>query len=402
MKNILVVTAVFPPEPVVSANLSFDIADSLAERNSVTVISPRPSRPFGFRFTNERLVFNFNHVQVDSFVHPSSGIFGRLRESYSFGQHCYKYISENHNHIDSIYVNTWPLLGQYFVVKAAKKYSIPIIVHVQDIYPESLTKKIPYAGLFLKGVLMPLDKYILSKATRIIVISKKMKDYLVQSRKLNADGVAVIPNWQNEDLFLNQSKQPVKTSDTLFTFMYLGNIGPVAGVDLLLKAFAKTNLKNARLVIAGSGSMKERLEKDANFFSDSIIEFWPVPNGKVPEVQGMADVLLLPVKKGNASTSIPSKLPAYMFSAKPIIACVDEDSDTAVAINSAKCGYVVGPENIELLVLTMKKAYKMDKTSLEKLGNNGRDFALLNFSKKNNLRKVISLIENLVDGNKKD
>ncbi|MDQ2862792.1 MAG: glycosyltransferase family 4 protein, partial [Bacteroidota bacterium] len=315
MKSILVITAVFPPEPVVSANLSFDIADSLAERNAVTVISPRASRPFGFQFTKERLDFNFNHIRADSFVHPSTGILGRLRESYSFGLHCYKYISENHKNIDTIYANTWPLLGQSFLVKATRKYSIPIIIHVQDIYPESLAKKIPFAGFFLTKILMPFDKYILKCATRVITISKKMKDYLVQSRKLQTDKVFIIANWQDEQCFLDYTFPSNDISISTFTFMYLGNIGPVAGVDLLLKAFIKAGLQTARLVIAGAGSMKGKIEEYALRFPNNKIEFWQVPKGKVPEVQSFADVLLLPVKKGNTVSSVPSKLPAYMFSA---------------------------------------------------------------------------------------
>ena len=38
------------PEPVVSAQLSEDIANELAVNHKVTVISPKPTRPFGFKF----------------------------------------------------------------------------------------------------------------------------------------------------------------------------------------------------------------------------------------------------------------------------------------------------------------------------------------------------------------
>ena len=402
MAKILIISAVFLPEPVVSANLSYDIACSLSEKNTVTVISPKPSRPFGFQFSSKSISLSFKHILSTSFVHAESGVMGRFRESYSFGIYCYKYIADNYQNIDCIYANTWPLLGQYFAVKAASKFDIPIIIHVQDIYPESLSKKLPFAKSIFTGALLPLDKYILRKASKVIAISQKMKDYLVKSRKLDSNKISVIPNWQDEESFLNYQKQPGNNAGKPFTFMYLGNIGPVAGVDLLLKAFAKGNLKNARLVIAGSGSMKESLVAQAEDYSDCIIEFWPVPEGKVPEVQSVSDVLLLPVKKGNASTSIPSKLPAYMFSASSIIACVDEYSDTASVINSANCGYVVEPENVESLALVMKQVCYMEKSFLEKLGMNGREYALLNLSKKINLQKMVSVIENLVYGDKKD
>ena len=67
-RNILIASCVFPPEPVVSATISFDLANSLVKNNQVTVISPRPTRPFGYNFETVLTDKNraFNHVVVNS------------------------------------------------------------------------------------------------------------------------------------------------------------------------------------------------------------------------------------------------------------------------------------------------------------------------------------------------
>ena len=392
MSQKLIISAVFPPEPVVSAKLSFDIANTLSENYSITVVCPKPSRPYGFRFNATGLNFNFNYIQVRSFICASSSILGRFRESFSFGIHCYRHIANNHQNIDVIYANTWPLLGQYFAVKAATKYKIPIVLHVQDIYPESISNKLPLAKSFFNSILLPLDKYILKNSNQVIAISQKMKEYLVKTRKLDNKKISVIPNWQDEGCFPQQSKQEIISEKSLFTFMYLGNIGPVAGLDLLLSAFSLADLKQSQLVIAGSGSSKVNLIKQATNLTHSTIEFWDVPEGKVPEIQSKADVLILPVKKGSASTSIPSKLPAYMFSSKPIIASVDMESDTADAVIKSQCGWVIEPGNIEKLADLMKESVSISKETLQQMGENGRKYALENYSKKNNLKKIIELI----------
>ena len=76
------------------------------------------------------------------------------------------------------------------------------------------------------------------------------------------------------------------------------------------------------------------------------IRFISDPDSRnVPLPQSMADVCLLPVKKDNGLTSIPSKLPAYMFSAKPVLATVDPHSDTAAAVRDAGCGWIEEPDN---------------------------------------------------------
>lgn len=392
--NFLIISAVFLPEPVVSAKLSNDIANALSENNEVTVITPRPSRPFGFQFTGGTISTRFKHIQVNSFTCASSNPIGRFKESYSFGKHCYQYIANNRKNIDVIYANTWPLFGQYFAVKAARKYNIPITIHVQDIYPESLTHKIPKLRHLIDFLLLPFDKYILRNATQVVAISNQMKSYLAATRNLKEEKIEVVQNWQDEAAFIHYKSSQNRTIEKKrpFTFMYLGNIGPVAGIELLIDAFVKVNLQNCRLVIAGSGSMKETLYKKSLELNATTIVFWSVPEGKVPEIQDQADVMLLPIKKGAAGSSIPSKLPAYMFSQKPIIACVDENSDTANAVKTSDAGWVLPPENENCLSQLMKKiAYLPKKVLLEK-GGNGFDYALQNFSKRNNLQKIINVI----------
>jgi glycosyltransferase involved in cell wall biosynthesis len=396
--NILIISAVFPPEPVVSANLSYDIASTLSENNEVTVISPKPSRPLGFKFDVTSQKFTFNHIISNSIVCPVSSIYGRLKESYSFGKFCFSYINDNYNNIDVIYANTWPLLGQYFVIKAAKKFKIPVILHVQDIYPESLTNKIPVLGSSLQLLLLPLDKYLLRNSNRIIAISNKMRNHLVKSRAIEMKKINVVQNWQDESVFINSNT--IFTNENAgkhpFTFMYLGNIGPVAGVELLVEAFSKSKLSNCRLIIAGSGSKKESIQKRVLELNLQSVEFWIVPSGKVPETQRYADILILPVKKGAAMSSVPSKLPAYMFSSKPIMACVDEDSDTAETIISANCGWILAPENEDGLSQMMKMVVKMPLEELQQRGKNGFDFAIANFSKRKNLKKLCDIITEVI------
>lgn len=393
--NILLISAVFPPEPVVSAKLTFDIANSLSVSENVTVISPKPSRPYGFQFSAEKIHHNFKHIQVDSFICASSNIMGRFRESFSFGKHCYQYIANNYKQIDVIYANTWPLFGQYYVIKAAQKYNIPIAIHVQDIYPESLIQKNPKLHYIQNLIFLPLDKYVLRHATSIVAISDKMKQYLAKTRNIKKNKIIVVHNWQDETIFIQykSTNNSIIEVNRPFVFMYLGNLGPVAGLDLIIESFAKANLQNCRLVIAGSGSMKKELLQKALELNATTIEFWPVPEGKVPEIQEQADVLLLPIKKGAASSSIPSKLSAYMFSKKPIIACVDEGSDTANTLNDANCGWVLPPENTNDLIQLMKEIVELPKEVLFQKGKSGFEYAIQKFSKKNNLQKIISVIK---------
>ncbi len=395
MKYILIISVVYPPEPVVSAKLSADLYHALKNSGrQVKVLHPKPTRPNGFNFDKE-IQCGPDEVTTNSFVCPQMSKTGRMRESWSFGEECSKYIKDHHGEISCIYANSWPMFSQKAIVKASMKYAIPCLIHVQDVYPESLTNKMTgLMGKLVHSVFLPLDRYILKNSSRIIAISEKMRTYLSQSREIDCDKISVVINWQDEKDFISYQEQHAPEVHDRFTFMYMGNIGPVAGVDLLIDAFVKAQMDNASLVIAGSGSMKESLKEKASLHKN--IEFWDVPNGKVPEIQSKADVMLLPIKKGAASSSIPSKLPAYMFSAKPIIGCVDEDSDTAEAIRGANCGWVIEPEDPDKLAKAMRMAVALDGAILGEYAKHAQQYGLKHFSKMENLKKLVSIIEEVL------
>jgi glycosyltransferase involved in cell wall biosynthesis len=398
--RILIVTAVFPPEPVVSAKISQGLAIALSQKgHTVTVFAPPPSRPVGFDFANfrnskfekyyEAEVPSVEVIHANSIVSPKSVLIGRLRENYSFGKKASAHIAKNPSRYDCIYINSWPLISQYLIAKAAVKINAPYFVHIQDIYPESLSNKFPsiLRGL-INNLLMPLELYQLKNARKIIAISTSMQQYLCSSRDLPKEKVAVVYNWQDETDFL---KLPENNNDK-FTFMYLGNIGPVAGVEILVEAFGKSNAKNACLVIAGNGSNKDKCLRLAALYPLSDIRFIAVPEGGVARAQQQANVLVLPMKQGAAKTSIPSKLPAYMFSAKPVLASIDRDSDTGNTIISADCGWIVPCEDVEQLKVSFEKISSMDRKILQSKGKSGRDYALNNFSKEKNLQALVEII----------
>src|ERR1041385_768930 len=165
-----------------------------------------------------------------------------------------------------------------------------------------------------------------------------------------------------------------------FTFLFLGNIGPVAGVQHLIESFILADLKRSQLVIIGEGTEKNRCISLAQ--SCGNIRFLADPDiANVPWLQSLADVCLLPVRRGAALSSIPSKLSPYMLSAKPIIASVDAESDSAHIIRSSNCGWVIEPEQQSELSAKMREVEQADPSELSNRGERGRAYALEHLSK---------------------
>ena len=392
---ILIASSLFKPEPVVSALISFDIAEYLSKESDtgVVVVSPRASRPSGAKYNYQELInSSFEQVIVNSYVSPESSLFGRLKESYSFGKKLKAYIEMNNKSIEVVYANVWPIFSQFMLARTCRKYKIPYLLHVQDIYPESLTNRLgPLKNIFTK-LFLPLDRYILSNAKCVITISEQMKSYLIKTRNLDNSKVKLVRNWQNDSIF-NYDSNSHKFNE-IFTFMFVGSINKTANVDNIVRAFGELNPSNAKLVIAGDGPDKGKVISLANNYNANI-EFLSVLPSDVPKLQSEADILVLALKKGVGSTALPSKLTAYMLSSKPIVVSVDMTSEVANIIRDSNCGWVVEAENNECLQNLFIDILKLDKENIKSIGENSYSFALENLTKDRNLKKIVDLLQNL-------
>lgn len=396
MKSVLLVSCVFPPEPVVSARLSDDIYKALKEEGvGIKVFHPKATRPNGYQF-DESITIGPDEIVSDSFTCPESSLISRLKESYSFGKATAKYIQQHHQEIDAIYANTWPLLGQYYLAKAAKKYGIPYYMHIQDIYPESYCYKMPkLLGVILHKTLLPIDKYGLRNAKAVIAISPSMIPYLSETRGVDTSNFTLVRNWQDDSAYIEAYK-PITAKIDDCHIMYLGSINPTANVPLIIKAFEKLDHAQFRLSIIGNGPEKDTCMSLAEQMGLKV-SFDTVCPEQVAEVQGVADLFVLCLKKGVAKTATPSKLTSYMFSGRPIIASVDFDSDCANIIKEAGCGIVVEPDNEAALSNAIQELSKKSIEELNKMGKAAFDYAVAHLSKERNL----SILTNLITQEKK-
>lgn len=392
MKKILIVSSVFKPEPVVSARISEELAIALSEDFQVDVLAPFPSRPKGVSYSQSDLVgCGYNRIVADSYIYPESKFLGRMKESFSFGRATFRHIRKNKDY-SIVYANTKPLFGVYFTLMACKICKVPLVLHIQDIYPESMFGRLRKMQVFIK-VFILIDRLFYQYARKILVISENMKTYLSETRNISEEKFLVVRNWQDLNFSSNVNNHQANKT---FTFMFAGSISPAAGVDFLIDAFIKASLSNAKLIIAGDGSMKSYCQELVKKSGVDNIYFISLKPDEVTEVQKQADVLLLPLKKGIGKTASPSKLSAYMMSEKPIIACVDAGCDTEYVIHTANCGVVTEAEHCESLISAMKKMMSLSSEDLLQMGINGRLFAQQEMSKEYNLKKIVNLIKTIV------
>jgi len=407
-QHIVIVNAVYPPEPVVSAQCGRDLAMHLAQSGArVTVLCPPPSRPLGGDFgalqpNGEPLVRNEAGVEVvrlPSFTAPQSRLLPRMKESWSLGRHVCRYLKQHLPEVDVVYANSWPIVSQALLARYCASRNIPLVWHIKDIYPESLLTKLPgVARKLFAGPLFALDRWTTHQAAQTVVISENMRRTYLDHRGLPPEKVTTVIDWVDEQRFAQlPSRQDACARYGIpahqFTFLYLGNIGPVAGVELLIEAFHAAQPPHAQLVIAGDGSAKAGCVDLVRRRQVSNVRFVSDPEAaNVPLLQSLGHVCLLPLRKGAGMSSIPSKLMAYLLSAKPVLATMDAGSDTARCIRDGDCGWVGEPEQVSWLGAKMAEVATLPAAELAGIGQRGRIYGLKNFSKAEGVGKLARII----------
>lgn len=396
MSRVLIISSVFPPEPLTSAMMNYDLADALSRYHNVTVLRPAPSRPIGHQYGVRNDSYDFECITVSSYTYPKSKYLGRVRESISFGIICAKYIERHRSEIDFVYNDGWQLFGLYIVARACVKAGIPYIVPIQDIYPESLltSKTIPnFLNSTITTILLSLDKYYQKHAYKVRTITQEMANYLVQTRKLNKESYLVIDNWQNDEDYYYLP--PLHNQGLVFA--YVGSINAHSNTELIIKAFYEADIPNALLKIYGGGSHKEtckRLVERLGLQSKVLFEL--VDKKEVPTIQAQSNVLLLALHKGNGGLALPSKITSYMLSGRPILASIDTNSATYRYITDNNCGLCVEPDSISAMSDGFKFFAQLSYSDIEVMCENSRRYSEGHLMKTPNLNKLVNVINHLL------
>lgn len=391
--RILLITYIFSPEPIVMSTITKDLAMYLASDHEVTVLTSKPCRPYGYDFSGGKLFddsWPFKRVVMDSYIYPSSNIVKRLRENRSFGKNAVKFVEQHHGEIDAIYLNVFPLFAQKMLIECANKYHIRVVNHIEDIFPEPFAERLPFVGKILNKTLMPIDKWNAEHADQSVVIGNQIKTYYVRTRSVNPDKIKVVYNWQDESRYQEVTYHPQER----FTFAYVGSVSKAAGIDNIIRAFGESGVDDSQLFIAGSGSEKATLMEYAKQF-DSKIVFTEAKGSDVAGIQSSSDVLILPLRKNISLRAVPSKLAAYLFTKRPILAVAEKESDVASIIKTAGCGWVVEPGDFEALKMTIIAIANTARDELTKMGERGYEFSQQHHTKAINL----PLLANILIGN---
>ena len=404
-----IVSSVFQPEPVMSAHTSTDLACELTSYgHMVRVITTFPNRPAGKIYkgyqrnlwTYEQPADGYDLLRIFTFFSSQSNLFSRFLENVSFGISTIIAILLLEKP-DVIYANTWPLFAQGLLVLTCKLLRIPLVLSIQDLYPESLIvqkrgfNKISRLYLFLRL----LDGQIAKNCSALIVISEQFKSTYILDRGIAKEKVTVIPNWIGD---LQAAIPSIETNirrklhipQDAFLLVYGGNIGVAAGVEGLIDIFQfLPDQDRIYLLIAGAGSRLSHCQELVQKYGFEHVKFLsPWHTEDTFEVLSAADLCVLPTQGEQSLVSVPSKLLAYMLAGRPVCAFTSPESETARIITVSRAGWVIPSTDPEYWATAITEISNMPKEFQDQRGHAAQNFVRENFSKSRNVPKVLELL----------
>ncbi|MGA9984476.1 MAG: glycosyltransferase family 4 protein, partial [Acidobacteriaceae bacterium] len=249
-------------------------------------------------------------------------------------------------------------------------------------------------------VLRRIDRWNAHAAEELIVLSDRFREVYQHSRDIPASRLHVIQNWGERGSIVSDEaacrawRRSKEIPENAFVLGYAGNIGPAAGVEGLVEAFARVQgREDLYLLIAGSGARLESAQAMARGLGcGRIIFHTPWREEETSHVLGSADVLLLPTIGTQSLVSVPSKIISCFLASRPVIASVLPQSETALIVREASAGWVVDPDDAVALADAFRRAAEMDREDLKRMGERARAYAAQHLSRESNLPRVLHLL----------
>ncbi len=257
---------------------------------------------------------------------------------------------------------------------AAKRRGVPFVFNIQDVFPDVAIETGTISSPRVIAAAKKLEKLVYDKADVVTVLSEEMQRNV--EKKTNSR-TEIIPNFVDISTFEPQPKENSYRDEFGLTgkrvVMYCGNVGFSQSIELLADAARElADIEDLMFVVNGGGSAIAEVHRRAEGLENfKVIPYQPVE--RVPEVLASADLHVIPLRKGLAWSSVPSKLYKILAVERPVIASVDEGTEVGRVVVDAGAGHSVPPDDPAPLVASLREILT-NPAAMAEMGTKGRSW----------------------------
>lgn len=277
--------------------------------------------------------------------------------------------------------------------------SIKIWAHIQDFEIDAGLETLKTIGKIkpLKNLLHFIEKKLFSKFDIVSTISEGMINNL-KTKGVSNEKQFLLQNWVDINFLYPIAKSPyrdklgIKKED--FVVMYSGNIGKKEDWDIFIDSIRNlSNDQTIKFVIAGDGNKKEYVHNALKDSKNTIL--LPLqPKEKLNDFLNLADLHILPQKKNEINSFMPSKLLGIKAVGKPVLCMANKKSTVYQEISKNDLGYVIDEENYNSLSDMIKSIRNSNLRT--KKGEQARKYVVKNYTYKNIMENLKFKIDSIL------
>lgn len=258
----------------------------------------------------------------------------------------------------------------------ARMRRIPFVFNVQDIFPDVAVELGMLTDPRLIAAARRLELSVYRAADAVTVLSEDLKANVVAKLGDGAgDSVHVIPN------FVDTVRVTPSDPDNAYraehglkgrqVVLYAGNVGHSQSLDLMVHAARElADDPSVAFVINGQGSARSALESAATGLANvTFVDYQPAE--RLAEVLAAGDVHVVPLRRGLAAASVPSKTYSILAAGRPFVASVDEGTEIARVAQASGGGIAVPPEDPDAFTVALRQLLG-DRELAGRMGRAGR------------------------------
>jgi colanic acid biosynthesis glycosyl transferase WcaI len=347
------------------------LCEDLAEDFDVTVVAARPPDVAGAREGKPVAGLTVRWIRSARFSKSSLALRGLNYLTFLGGS---LVTVSRIGRADVVFCMTDPPLVGLIGLIAARVRKIPLVLGYQDVHPDvgvisgHLTNPATVTSLRL------IQRLLLTRADRIVAISRAMKERLSE-RGARPDRVTVIPNWAELSVVQPQERTNAWARNhgltDQFTVMHSGNVGYMQSLDTFVDTAVL--LPSMRFVIVGEGVNKSRLMRRVRAEGIKNLRFIShQPRTLLGQTLGSADVHVVSLSGGLGGFLEPSKIYGVLAAARPVVAAADPNTETALIVKEAGCGFVVAPDDPDALAAGLCRIAALSHAERCEMGRAGR------------------------------
>lgn len=270
-----------------------------------------------------------------------------------------------------------PLLQALPAIRLARSRRVPLMVWVQDLWPESLSATGAIRNRWLLGLVSRIVRFTYRACDRILVQSRA---FVAPVAALTDDRARIhyYPNLYQASAggaVSAGAAELVKTLRAHFSVVFAGNLGTAQALDTILGAARRLlAYPDIRIVLVGSGSMDDWLAQQRNILGlTNLTLAGRFEASDMPAIFDAAEALLVSLRPDSAfSLTIPSKLQAYLAAGRPILAALDGEG--ARIVDEAGAGLCSEAGNQEALAGNVLKMAAMSQYERQQMGQKARTY----------------------------